>query len=943
MTTSSTNVVLRHIREVVAAQNSGHLSDQQLLQRFLTDQEEAAFAGLVRRHGTLVLGVCRRVLHNLHDAEDAFQATFLILARRAASIQKQESLGSWLHGVAYRVALKARTRTANRKQHELKEASGLVANSLADVKGSELVEALDEELQHLPQRLKAPLVLCYLEGRTRDEAAVQLGWSVSTLRRRLEQGRDLLRSRLVHRGLTLPAALLTAAMTASADAPVPAALAVCTIRAGVQSAAGSAGIRVGWAQSVGLAEGVLQSLAVSKLKVATVCMLLAGVAALAIGAFTPPAGAPRAEGTAAAEASAPDGTERLRPGPPVPDKGKSSTAQTSPNAKQQLTVTGRVLAASGKPLAGSHLAVLIPDGLAVSGQSDAQGRFRLHLPIARVKELGPNPTLTILALARGYGVGWEAVQVKTNQAEVAFRLTKEEPLRGRLIDLQGVAAAGVKLHLRSVSREPTPGFKGISSYVPADGSPLWPAFVTTDKEGYFLLHGLKAGMSVAAHVNDDRFALQDLSWEGGVKAPAALVLAPPRWIEGQVVYGDTRKPVSGVEVTVNGGGTGRFVNGKFVEEESLKVQVVHTDKEGQFRCNHYARHHYHFSIKPPPRIPYFMSTFQSPIDWSGNLKVKHTVVLPLKRGVLQTGKVVDADTGKPVAGAQIYYVPQAWSNPLLKGAPEDFWGKYHGIADTDSDGTFAVAVLPGPGHLRIRKHPWHDHVKYGISAGRLIGGKDEGEYWYDHAWVKLDIKLDIKPAEVVAKIQREVRIPGQLTGPDDNPVAKVSVLVLSISDGRHREVPVAIDAGGPGRFELRGGDPAVTYRVLFFDSQTQSGAVAEIAGKQPAGKTLTVTLKPYGSAVARFVDAKGKGIEKHQPRLEIQETIKGENGKSQTVRLTAPVEKGGLVTDAEGRCRFTNLVPGVTYIIPDGNGTRTFGVESGKKVDLGTVQVSAGK
>jgi RNA polymerase sigma factor (sigma-70 family) len=933
MATAQASIVLRHIRGLVAAETTGDLPDPQLLQRFLTGHEEAAFEALVRRHGPLVWGVCRRVLGNWHDAEDVFQAAFLVLARKASSISKHESVGSWLYRVAYHLAVKAKARSVRQRQaaQTTKHPTG---DPFAEVTGRELLTVLDEELQALPERYRAPLVLCYLEDHTRDEAARRLGWSLATLKLRLKQARERLHSRLARRGLALPSVLLTPGVWPNTAAAVPTRLTTSTVSAGLQWAAGKSTGGLTSVQAVALTESALRTLLLSKWKLAAVCLLLASLAALGIGAFMRPARAPRQEGTTVAE------TSGLQP---AQDKGKHSTVTPSAESKEQVTLTGSVLAASGKPLAGAKLAVLLPKGVAGKAQADAEGRFRLSVPRAAVKDLGDNPTLTVLALAKGHGVGWETVQVKKNQAEIVFRLVSEVPLRVRLVDLQGVATAGVKVHLSRVHRESDKAFKGVSSYSPAGGSPFWPASATTDKDGYFVVHGLRGKMSVAAHVNDDRFALNDLSFEVGVKDPAAVVLTPPRWIEGQVVDGDTRKPVSGAEVTVNGGGVGRFVNGKFEEEESLKIQVVHSDKEGRFRCNHYARRHYHFNIKPPKGAPYFMSMVQSPVDWSGSLKVKHTLVLPLKRGILQTGKVVDADTGKPLAGAQIYYVPQLWDNPLYKGAPEDFWGRYHGIADTDSDGTFAVAVLPGTGHLRIRKYPYHDHVKYGITFGRLTRGKDEGEYWFDHDWVKLDIKPDVKPAGVVAKIQRGVCLPGQLTGPDGKPVAKVSVLVLSISDGRHREVPVAIDEGGPGRFELRCGDPAVTYRLLFFDSKTQSGAVAEIVGKQPPGKMLTVALKPYGSAVARFVDAQSKGIEKYQPQLWIQESIKGVDGKPKTIRVPAPLEKQAPVTDAEGRCRFTNLVPGITYVISDGDGTRTFVVESGKTLDLGTLKISRGK
>ena len=162
-----------------------------------------------------MLGVCQRVLHNLHDAEDAFQATFLALARQAASAGRRASLGTWLYQVAYRTAVRARRQSNVRRQREERAPLRQEPDPLAEVTARELMTVLDGELQELPERLRAPLVLCYLQGRTRDEATRELGWSLSTLKRRLEQGRATLRARIAGRGISL-ATLLTAGVGGAA-------------------------------------------------------------------------------------------------------------------------------------------------------------------------------------------------------------------------------------------------------------------------------------------------------------------------------------------------------------------------------------------------------------------------------------------------------------------------------------------------------------------------------------------------------------------------------------------------------------------------------------------------------------------------------------------------------------------------------------------------------
>jgi RNA polymerase sigma factor (sigma-70 family) len=239
--------VVRHLCHAVGA---GELTDRQLLARFTTQRDETAFATLVRRHGPLVLGVCRRVLGHEQQAEDAFQAAFLILARKAAAMRWQDSIGNWLYGVAYRVARKERARAARRRQCESQPPVLPEPEASPEPAWRELAAVLDEELHGLPGECRSALVLCYLNGLTRDQAALQLGWSLRTLDRRLERGRELLRTRLIQRGLTLSAALLGTVLGQSATAAVPPVLAGAASKAAARYAAGTAllngGLAAGW-------------------------------------------------------------------------------------------------------------------------------------------------------------------------------------------------------------------------------------------------------------------------------------------------------------------------------------------------------------------------------------------------------------------------------------------------------------------------------------------------------------------------------------------------------------------------------------------------------------------------------------------------------------------------------------------------------------------------
>jgi len=209
MAPSRAHIIIDRLRVLAIEQ----ASDRQLLEQYIFRHDQSAFAALVRRYGGLVFGVCRGVLANRQDAEDAFQATFVVLARKAASIRRRESLSSWLYGVAHRLARKARSQPITRREIRIANRPAPI-DPADDVALRELTGILHEELVRLPDRYRAPLVLCCLEGASRDEAAQRLGWSLAQVKDRLERGRELLRSRLVRRGV-VPSAALGAALLVS--------------------------------------------------------------------------------------------------------------------------------------------------------------------------------------------------------------------------------------------------------------------------------------------------------------------------------------------------------------------------------------------------------------------------------------------------------------------------------------------------------------------------------------------------------------------------------------------------------------------------------------------------------------------------------------------------------------------------------------------------------
>jgi RNA polymerase sigma factor (sigma-70 family) len=282
--------VLQFLRRLVAAESDGDSTDRQLLQRFAGQREEAAFAALVQRHGPMVLGVCQRVLHDPHDADDAFQATFLVLARKAGSLAKPEKLANWLYGVACRTAARAKSEAARRRMHERQLTDMPSAEARPDSAESfhELRPVLDEELSRLPDKYRAPLVLCYLEGKTYTEAAQVLGWAEGTVSGRLARARELLRGRLTRRGLTLSAGAFGPALSQTvAPAAMPQALADTTARAAMLFAAGSAAAGAGIvpAPAAALAEGVLQTMFVTRRKIVAILVLTSSLLATGAGLF----------------------------------------------------------------------------------------------------------------------------------------------------------------------------------------------------------------------------------------------------------------------------------------------------------------------------------------------------------------------------------------------------------------------------------------------------------------------------------------------------------------------------------------------------------------------------------------------------------------------------------------------------------------------------------
>jgi RNA polymerase sigma factor (sigma-70 family) len=280
---------LNRLKQAMAGEALAACSDRELVERLRAGRDDAAFRAVLERHGPMVFQVCRRALNSTADVEDAFQATFLVLVRRGHTIRRHTSLASWLHGVARRTALKLRTQASRRRRRETRSARPASVGLADDTTWGELRGLLDEELERLPEACRTALVLCYLEGRTQDEAAAQLDVSKSTLRRHLERARGMLGRRLARRGITLGAALAARLLTdCSPSAAMPRVLLARTTESARHTAANvAAPASVLPARVAALSDGVMKTMQYAKYKTIVAVLTCGLVLGFGVNQFGP--------------------------------------------------------------------------------------------------------------------------------------------------------------------------------------------------------------------------------------------------------------------------------------------------------------------------------------------------------------------------------------------------------------------------------------------------------------------------------------------------------------------------------------------------------------------------------------------------------------------------------------------------------------------------------
>jgi RNA polymerase sigma factor (sigma-70 family) len=449
-------------------------SDGQLLECFVTAREEEAFGALLQRYGPMVLHVCRRVLPERHDAEDAFQATFLLLLKKASTIRKRESVASWLHGTAYRLAVHLRRQSTRRKVREQKSGRSAPPTREPGYEAAwrELQGVLDEELARLPDRYRAPLLLCYFQGKTQEEAARQLGWPLGTVRSRVARARDALRERLARRGLAIPAVLFGAALaTQPAGAAVPASLAKATLDAVLGVAAGRPAVGLVSAQATALAEGALTTMTTAKLFLGLALLLSAGTLACLAG-FNRAPGAGATDERADPPPAAVKAPEREAPpidrdplGDPLP-----------PGTRARLGTNRLFPGTFGLP-------VFTPDGKAVV-TSDRRGGLHFW-DVTSGRELRRLDPPTLLSRQQGAGAPSQMAFIHEGRQIVTLHAQTEVHVRD--------AATG-KL-VRKFERAPeTGGYRSFA--VSPDGKYLAVPSVNQPQSSKVLVYDVETGVSL---------------------------------------------------------------------------------------------------------------------------------------------------------------------------------------------------------------------------------------------------------------------------------------------------------------------------------------------------------------------------------------------------------------------------------------------------------------
>jgi RNA polymerase sigma factor (sigma-70 family) len=981
MATVQLGAILPHLRALAADTTAHEETDGTLLRIFVDRNDQSAFETLLRRHGPMVLRVCRRTLGHVHDAEDALQATFLVLARQANAIRKQESLASWLHGVAYRMATNAKRTAERRRQRESRVNPTQPRDPGLCAAWQELQKLLDEEIAGLPETLRSAFVLCCLENKSAAEAGRALGLKETTAAMRVSRARKLLQERLTQRGVSLTAVLAAAAVgLQDGSAAAFRSLLACTARAATRMAAGEAGAEGLVSPNVAtLTEGVLRTMFPTRLLTAAATLVSLGIICASLLVLRPALGQQRATG-----ALPPAAQPATAPGPETPEGSPKAVPGTE--AAPTVVITGRVLGAEDKPVGSARVylwskAAPRGDAARVRAETAADGRFRFLASKAE-SEGGA----VVIATAPGYGPEWADPSKGAPDGGLTLRLPKDDlPVSGRVLNSEGQPVAGATIELVQVGKRAGDGDlpslieRNLSFFASgADASMVLarevsfldsgvaglPTSLVTGKDGRFRLAGLGLGRIVVFDISGPGIARQRTSALTLPQLPRGLpeglstlhpanfdhLASPSRPIAGVVTDKETGKPIAGARVM------GRVSDLKFA---SGAVDAI-SDAQGRYKVDWLPKNPQYVLTVVPPAGSSYLPQQRTLADPEGLGLV--TADLPLPRGSVVEGRLLDRETGKPVSG-QVRYLPlpgNEYEDPI-RGEQGELGWLLRAPQQVGKDGSFKLIVAPGPGviwasgeagqYLRAPVSP--EDAKKGVLNSILF--KRNGVLGYDHADGSAYqlIEPGGKPEALTVDLEfwRGRTLTGTTRGPDGKPVAGAVMAELTDRiNGFFQEVRFGA-AGADGAFTLTGVDPRRTYQLVI--SQPKDGLAARV---QVAGDTkgpLTVRLEPCGQVTGRLLGADGKPL----AGARIQIRYSGDDGRLLSLRNPPPVQTKPISVDAEGRFLAEGFAPGIRFellIFPAVPGARKGAVvrsqqahfikdlscKAGEKKDLGDVKVT---
>jgi RNA polymerase sigma factor (sigma-70 family) len=952
---------LRHIQCLFSDGSATGASDTQLLGRFAVDRDEGAFAALMARHGPMVMTVCRGVLRDSLDAEDAFQATFLVLARKAGSVWADGQLGGWLHRVAYRIAVRASVDAARRRAHERQAAEVSAMNASRINSEDDLHPALHEELARLPAKLRGPVVLCYLEGLTHAQAALQLRCGEATLRRRLAGARDRLRNRLVRRGFapTASAMVLSNAREAPAVSTV---VAEATLRAAVRVASGEviavvAGARLAVLTSVGLTMMTEGGKATAYVALAVAAFACAG-AGIAVFGEKHAGGSTRV------------GVEPVAR-PQAPPQAKAEPPPNKSSA-QKHAIKGSVIGPGGGPLAdatvfwfghpwSSRSAGAMPKGFKerpedqlktlATTSTDGGGRFELAAEFdARLF-----PGRVVIVKAKGVGVAGRVFVSDTvkesdgKDEKLTFRLRSPATIEGRLLTPAGAPAAGVKVmleHFRDSANE-LEGNSVSSRFADEDDASrpeCWPKSWTTDSDGRFRIEGIVPEKTLARlQFRHPDFADDDLFVSTGLPLPDWLhsfnvkpvdarfthTLAPARPVTGVITDKETGKPLAGVLVEMMPATMTNRYGG-------MMPVLVRTDASGRYRAAGTSGEMFWVTAFPDPGSGY-LPLLTRDHRWPVGAKILN-VDLSLPKGRVLRGCVVEGKEARQVAGSSVIYQPGP-NNSLDRGNLE-----FRNPVLTDKSGKFAVTVLAGPGLLAVEA-PTSDFIRVAIPEP----GSGNTSIARPHGFVRIDVptEKDKEIADSRITLRKGVKLEARLVGPDGSPVdmAMGWCAELLASQLENWVSPITI---ADGRFQLDGADPERSYRAFFVHAKRKLGAVAEL--RHDPDRPVVVRLEPTATVKGTMVDERGRPLQRAQilpwivltrddRELKAEDFHNDSMAAAYTIFTTEP-----LLQVYPAEFQYDNLIPGVRFYVGAGGTYHAIpALKAGDVRDLGKIVVKQQK